>query len=260
MSQEAVIAQWAGLGLHIRGAEFEYQHAPLTFIIYMRFKQLKYNLLQAVKENIVRKPACLRVLQNVSQRSVESTNPPWASVVDYGLNPFFRAAGLFVLDKKLHENYLPCRKLTRSSDVATLPPQGEPVHPRRATIASVDFEPHCLRVVTAAAWSVIGAANYATITSLQLLNTRVLRLDAIANSDKESYKCEIGLVNKCIVTQRAKKQASSYETVGDKIRNKIIRKRTKVTDIAQIISELKWQWADHVCCRTMAVGADFRQE
>ncbi|CAH2229394.1 jg14854 [Pararge aegeria aegeria] len=37
-----------------------------------------------VKENIVRKPACLRVLHNVLN-GVKSTNPHLASVEDYGL-------------------------------------------------------------------------------------------------------------------------------------------------------------------------------
>ncbi|CAH2240827.1 jg13456 [Pararge aegeria aegeria] len=36
----------------------------------------------------------------------------------------------------------------------------------------------------------------------------------------------------------------------DRIRNDEIRRRTKVTDIAQRISKLKWQWAGHVCRRT----------
>ncbi|CAH2235387.1 jg5955 [Pararge aegeria aegeria] len=36
----------------------------------------------------------------------------------------------------------------------------------------------------------------------------------------------------------------------DKIRNEVIRQRTKVTDIAFRVSILKWQWAGHVCRRT----------
>ncbi|CAH2245459.1 jg8713 [Pararge aegeria aegeria] len=44
-------------------------------------------------------------------------------------------------------------------------------------------------------------------------------------------------------------------SLRDKVRNDEIRRRTKVTDIAQRISKLKWQWAGHVC-RPMAVGAD----
>ncbi|CAH2232361.1 jg19164 [Pararge aegeria aegeria] len=57
---EPVIAQWAGARLYFRGAEFEPQHAPLTFLIYVRI-----SLSSTVKENFVRKPTYLRVLHNV---------------------------------------------------------------------------------------------------------------------------------------------------------------------------------------------------
>ncbi|CAG9118773.1 unnamed protein product [Plutella xylostella] len=36
----------------------------------------------------------------------------------------------------------------------------------------------------------------------------------------------------------------------DRIRNEVIRQRTKVTDIAVKICKLKWQWAGHICRRT----------
>ncbi|CAH2227233.1 jg23093 [Pararge aegeria aegeria] len=39
-------------------------------------------------------------------------------------------------------------------------------------------------------------------------------------------------------------------SLRDRIRNDEIRRRTKVTDTAQRISKLKWQWAGHVCRRT----------
>jgi hypothetical protein len=35
-----------------------------------------------------------------------------------------------------------------------------------------------------------------------------------------------------------------------RIRNEVIRQRTKVTDIAHRISMLKWQWAGHISRRT----------
>ncbi|CAH2215776.1 jg8280 [Pararge aegeria aegeria] len=41
-----------------------------------------------------------------------------------------------------------------------------------------------------------------------------------------------------------------------KIRNEEIRRRTKVTDIAQRISNLKWQWAVMAVAGPMPVGAD----
>ncbi|CAH2217718.1 jg17 [Pararge aegeria aegeria] len=39
-------------------------------------------------------------------------------------------------------------------------------------------------------------------------------------------------------------------SLRDRIRNDEIRRRTKVTDNAQRISKLKWQWAGHVCRTT----------
>ena len=39
-------------------------------------------------------------------------------------------------------------------------------------------------------------------------------------------------------------------SLRDKIRNEVLRHKTKVTDIVQICSKLKWQWAGHVCRRT----------
>ncbi|CAH2209563.1 jg22781, partial [Pararge aegeria aegeria] len=52
-----------------------------------------------MKENIVRKPACLRVLHNVlnTQQLVKSTNTHCASVVDYGLQPLLIVGGDRVL-------------------------------------------------------------------------------------------------------------------------------------------------------------------
>jgi hypothetical protein len=40
-------------------------------------------------------------------------------------------------------------------------------------------------------------------------------------------------------------------SLRDRIRNQVIRQRTKVTDIAQRISMLKWQWAVHVRRKTV---------
>ncbi|CAH2245003.1 jg6943 [Pararge aegeria aegeria] len=39
-------------------------------------------------------------------------------------------------------------------------------------------------------------------------------------------------------------------SLQDRIRNDEIRRRAKVSDIAQRISKLKWQWAGLVCRRT----------
>jgi hypothetical protein len=39
-------------------------------------------------------------------------------------------------------------------------------------------------------------------------------------------------------------------SLRDRIRNQVIRQRTKITDIAHRISMLKWQWAGHISRRT----------
>ncbi|CAH2242634.1 jg8463 [Pararge aegeria aegeria] len=47
--------------------------------------------------------------------------------------------------------------------------------------------------------------------------------------------------------------SSNYGLLGislrDQIRNEEIRRRTKVTDIAQRVAMLKWQWAGHIARR-----------
>jgi hypothetical protein len=39
-------------------------------------------------------------------------------------------------------------------------------------------------------------------------------------------------------------------SLRDRIRNEVIRQRTKITEIAHRISTLKWQWAGHISRRT----------
>ncbi|CAH2269532.1 jg19080 [Pararge aegeria aegeria] len=39
-------------------------------------------------------------------------------------------------------------------------------------------------------------------------------------------------------------------SLRDQIRNEEIRRRPRVTDIAQRVSKLKWQWAVHIARRT----------
>jgi hypothetical protein len=40
-------------------------------------------------------------------------------------------------------------------------------------------------------------------------------------------------------------------SLRDRVRNKVIRQKTKVTDIAHRISKVKRQWADHISRRTI---------
>ncbi|CAH2245094.1 jg15932 [Pararge aegeria aegeria] len=39
-------------------------------------------------------------------------------------------------------------------------------------------------------------------------------------------------------------------SLRDQIRNEEIRRRTRVTDIAQRVAKLKWKWAGHIARRT----------
>jgi hypothetical protein len=52
------------------------------------------------------------------------------------------------------------------------------------------------------------------------------------------------------VAQRAMERAMLGISLRDRIRNQVIRQRTKVTDIAHRISMLKWQWAGDIRRRT----------
>jgi hypothetical protein len=62
-----------------------------------------------------------------------------------------------------------------------------------------------------------------------------------------SYEEYCGILN---VTQRAMAKAMLGVSLRDRIRNDEMRKRTKVTDIARRIADLKWQWAGHNARRT----------
>ncbi|CAH2231720.1 jg14303 [Pararge aegeria aegeria] len=66
----------------------------------------------------------------------------------------------------------------------------------------------------------------------------------------ETWTLAVDLIHKFKVAQRVIERAMLGISLRDRIRNDEIRRRTKVTDIAQRISKLKWQWASHVCRRT----------
>ncbi|CAH2211891.1 jg25667 [Pararge aegeria aegeria] len=53
-------------------------------------------------------------------------------------------------------------------------------------------------------------------------------------------------IRKLSVTQQAMETAMFGVSLGDKTRNVEIRRRTKVNDIAQRVTKLKWQWAGHI--------------
>ena len=62
----------------------------------------------------------------------------------------------------------------------------------------------------------------------------------------EMWTLTVGLVHQFKVAQRAMERAMLGVSLKDRIRNEYIRQRTKVIDIAQRISKLKWQWAGHI--------------
>ncbi|CAH2267525.1 jg22613 [Pararge aegeria aegeria] len=59
----------------------------------------------------------------------------------------------------------------------------------------------------------------------------------------------MGLIKRLRVTQRAMKRAMLGVSLRDRIRNVEFRRRTRVTDIAQRVAKLKWQWAGHIVRR-----------
>ncbi|CAH2236082.1 jg3652 [Pararge aegeria aegeria] len=59
----------------------------------------------------------------------------------------------------------------------------------------------------------------------------------------ETWSLTMGLIRRLRVTQRAMERAMSGVSLRDQIRNVVIRRRTRVTDIAQRVAKLKWQWA-----------------
>ncbi|CAH2242429.1 jg20431 [Pararge aegeria aegeria] len=65
----------------------------------------------------------------------------------------------------------------------------------------------------------------------------------------ETWSLTVGLIRSLRVTQRAMERAMLGVSLRDRIRNVEIRRRTKVTDIAQRVAKLKWQWAGHIVRR-----------
>jgi hypothetical protein len=61
-------------------------------------------------------------------------------------------------------------------------------------------------------------------------------------SGAETLTLTARLVHKFKVAQRAMERAMLGVSLRNRIRNQVIRQKTKVTDIAHRISMLKWQW------------------
>ncbi|CAH2224279.1 jg6897 [Pararge aegeria aegeria] len=65
----------------------------------------------------------------------------------------------------------------------------------------------------------------------------------------ETWLLTMGLIRRLRVTQRAMERAILGVSLRDRIRNVEIRRRTRVTDIAQRVAKLKWQRAGHIVRR-----------
>ena len=69
-----------------------------------------------------------------------------------------------------------------------------------------------------------------------------------------TYACETWpltatLIRRLKVAQRAMERIMLGISLRDKVRNTIIRERTKVVDVGYRAAKLKWAWAGHVCRR-----------
>ncbi|CAH2235755.1 jg7613 [Pararge aegeria aegeria] len=66
----------------------------------------------------------------------------------------------------------------------------------------------------------------------------------------ETWPLTMGHIRRLRVTQRAMERAMLEVSLRDQIRNEEIRRRTRVSDIAQLVAKLMWQWAGHIVRRT----------
>ncbi|CAH2265287.1 jg19802 [Pararge aegeria aegeria] len=85
----------------------------------------------------------------------------------------------------------------------------------------------------------------------QCLKTKVFEqcVLPVMTYGSETWSLTMGLIRRLRVTQRAMERAMLGVSLRDRIRNVEIRRRTKVTDIAQRVAKLKWQWAGHIVRR-----------
>lgn len=74
--------------------------------------------------------------------------------------------------------------------------------------------------------------------------------------EAEMCTLTVRMVHQFKATQRAREGAMLGVSLKDQICSEVIRQTTKVTDIAQRISKLKWQWAEHRVTDPVTVGVD----
>ncbi|RVE40503.1 hypothetical protein evm_014848 [Chilo suppressalis] len=102
-------------------------------------------------------------------------------------------------------------------------------------------------------WAAFGKLRKIFASKLpQCLKTKVFDqcVLPVMTYGSETWSFTAGLIRRLKVTQRAMERAMLGVSLRDRIRNEEIRRRTKVTDIAQTMALLKWQWAGHVARRT----------
>ncbi|CAH2218147.1 jg26772 [Pararge aegeria aegeria] len=66
----------------------------------------------------------------------------------------------------------------------------------------------------------------------------------------ETWSLTMGLIRSLRVTQGTMERAMLGVSLRDQIRNEEICRRTRVSDIAQQVAKLNWQWAEHIARRT----------
>ncbi|CAH2234461.1 jg17763 [Pararge aegeria aegeria] len=86
----------------------------------------------------------------------------------------------------------------------------------------------------------------------QCLKTKVFEqcVFPVMTYGTETWPLTMGFIRRLRVTQRAMERATLGVSLRDRIRNEEIRRRTRVTDIAQRVAKLKWQCARHKARRT----------
>lgn len=102
-------------------------------------------------------------------------------------------------------------------------------------------------------WAAFGKLRRVLTSSIpQCLKTKVFNqcVLPVMTYGAETWTLTVRLVHKFKVAQRAMERAMLGVSLRDRIRNEVIRQRTKVIDIAYRISKLKWQWAGHISRRT----------
>ncbi|KAI8430300.1 hypothetical protein MSG28_000610 [Choristoneura fumiferana] len=66
----------------------------------------------------------------------------------------------------------------------------------------------------------------------------------------ETWTLTQKVIHKLQVTQSAMERAMLGISLRDRFRNTEIRRRTRLTDIARVITQRKWKWAGHICRRS----------